>query len=280
MTTTYVGLLVMALAGSLHCVGMCGPILVGFSQAFERAKLTVAGKPVARRWRTAAWEMTCYHAGRIWTYALLGLLAGWLGEGIRHGSDLMGWHRAAGVTISGAIILSGVMLLGVVPGVKLDALLSGCAFGKWGAARWFQMLLASRGMAPRLLLGAIMGFLPCGFVYGMLVVVATLPTPWHAALGMVVFGIGTLPALTAVLVTTRLVPVRLRANGTRLVAVILVLLGAWMMTRSLWVHDHGEHMDHDAHGPEHAAAAPPRASAAGRIATGPPACQTSRRRLT
>ena len=230
---------------SLHCIGMCGPILIGFSQVFKQVAPTLEGKRIERsRWRVV-WEFGWYHLGRIWTYALLGFAAGWVGAGVRHSAAVMGWHRAAGVVIGVAVILSGILLLGIIPGLKVSALVDGCALKQWSAWRWFNALLRSRGAAPRLLLGVVMGFLPCGLVYAMLAVVAALPTPWHAAFGMTVFGIGTLPSLTVVMAAVHLVPIRLRANGTRVAAVMVVLTGIWMTVRASLPHEHAaEHTTH------------------------------------
>jgi sulfite exporter TauE/SafE len=243
----YGGLLVAGLVSSLHCIGMCGPLLVGFSQAFARAD----GR------RGVAMDFVWYHAGRIWTYALLGFAAGAVGAGVRHGSAVMGWHQAAGIAIGVVVILSGIALLGVVPGLKIDKLLDGCAMQRWRRFDWFRSLLAGRGALPRLLLGVVMGFLPCGLVYAMLAVVAALPTPWHAAGGMIVFGIGTLPSLTAVLATAHLLPAAWRAHGTKVAAVIVVLTGAWMVTRAAMSHNHGDHgPDHEHHHHDAAAVLP------------------------
>jgi sulfite exporter TauE/SafE len=88
----------------------------------------------------------------------------------------------------------------------------------------------------------------------MLVMVATLPTPLHAMLGMVVFGVGTLPSLTAVLLVSGVASRWLRRHGTRLVAVALIVTGCLMVTRTVMIspgaHAHGapaEGRGHAAH---------------------------------
>jgi sulfite exporter TauE/SafE len=242
----YGGLLLAGLVSSLHCIGMCGPLLIGFSQVFERQ----GGR------RGLAMDFAWYHAGRIWTYAMLGFAAGLVGAGVRHGSAVMGWHRTAGIGIGVVVILSGIALLGVIPGLKMEAMIDGCAVQRWRRFDWFRALLAGRGALPRLLLGVVMGFLPCGLVYAMLAVVAALPTPWHAAGGMIVFGIGTLPSLTAVLAASHLVPATWRAHGTTVAAVIVVLTGAWMIARAALPHEHGDD-DHQHHNHSQHAAKPP-----------------------
>jgi sulfite exporter TauE/SafE len=226
----YGSLLVAGLAGSLHCIGMCGPILLSFSRVFDAAA-SARGESGG----SGALDFVWYHAGRIWTYGVLGFLAGWAGQGVRQSSVHFGWQRPVAVAIGLVVVLTGLLLLGGIPGLRLDRLWSGCGLDKLRGVRWFRALLSGPGRVSKVLLGAVMGLLPCGLVYAMLAVVATLPGPLHAALGMLVFGLGTLPALSAVLLAGRAVPVGWRVHGTRLAGVALILVGCWMTARSLIV---------------------------------------------
>ena len=229
--TTYAALLLAALAGSLHCIGMCGPILLAFSGAMARGS---DGDGDGRQQHSSriAWGFAWYHVGRIWTYGMLGLLAGFVGCCVRHSSSLATWQRAVGLALGALVVLVGLALLGLIPGLRLDK--SGtCGMKKvWGMPA-LRSLLRTNSIAARLLLGAIMGLLPCGLVYAMLAIVASLPTPGHAALGMVIFGIGTIPSLTTALVTAQFIPVRWRGAGTRLSALMVIATGAWITVRSV-----------------------------------------------
>ncbi len=236
----YSSLLVAGLAASLHCIGMCGPILLGFAEVFNRTSLTINGQSAthdcgAQHRHSLAWDFACYHVGRIWTYAMLGLGAGLLGQGIRGSSTYVGMQFPLAIAVSVTVIVSGVALLGVLPFGKVDAWLTGCGAGGLTGKKWLVKLTHHRGWIARLLLGVVMGLLPCGMVYAVLLVVAAMPTPLHSAVGMVVFGLGTLPSLTGVLLTSRLIPSRYRAYGSRLAAVSIIMAGAWMMTRTLIV---------------------------------------------
>jgi len=228
--TVYGSLLVAGLAGSLHCIGMCGPILLSFTQVFD-----AAARARGEEGTSARSDFFWYHAGRIWTYGVLGFLAGWAGQGVRDSSAHLGWQRPVSVLIGAVVVVTGVVLIGVIPGLRLERLWSGCGVHKLRGVSWFRALLEGPGRISKILLGAAMGLLPCGLVYAMLAVVATLPGPLHAALGMVVFGLGTLPALSAVLLAGRAVPQRWRVRGTRLAGVALILVGCWMTARSLIV---------------------------------------------
>lgn len=232
MTTGAVfgSLFLAGLAGSLHCVGMCGPILLGFSQSLKSGSRL---------------DFLLYHAGRLWTYGLLGFLAGWAGWELRAGSDALVGQRGFAVFASVLVILAGVASSGLVPGLRLKLDMGGCGFQAARERRWLMALLKEPRLGARLLLGAVMGFLPCGLVYAVLVMAATLPTPLHSALAMLCFGLGTLPALSALVLGAHLIPARLRAHSTRLVAALLVGSGVFMLARALLTmpgHEHGHMM--------------------------------------
>jgi hypothetical protein len=142
------------------------------------------------------------------------------------------------------VIFSGVLLSGMLPLRWGASLRTGCGLERVRNVPWFRSLLEGPGRLPRLLLGATMGLLPCGMVYAMLAVVATLPGPAHAALGMSIFGLGTLPSLSAVLIASRIIPDRLRLQGTRIVGVTLIIAGCWMTARTLIIGPGAQHDHH------------------------------------
>ncbi|MEM7356695.1 MAG: sulfite exporter TauE/SafE family protein, partial [Acidobacteriota bacterium] len=186
-------------------------------------------------------DLVYYHAGRIWTYAMLGLLAGWLGSGLRHGSAALGWQQGLTILVALAVIAWGAAALGLIPGLRLDLSPPGSCFRTPSRPSWLTALLGEQRRSARLLLGALMGLLPCGLVYAALLVAATLPTPLHSALGMLLFGAGTLPALSALMLGSRLLPNWARLAGPRLSAAVLVAIGILMLARALMspMHGHG-----------------------------------------
>jgi sulfite exporter TauE/SafE len=216
----YGSLFLAGLAGSLHCLGMCGPILIAFSQTFRSPRKL---------------DFLAYHVGRLWTYSLLGFLVGWAGWELRAGAGVLVSQRTIAVVASLLIIVAGVAASGLVPGWRLDSRLTGCALHATGQNHWLTALLHDPRLGARLLLGAVMGLLPCGMVYAVLAMAATLPTPLHSAVAMLCFGLGTLPALSVLVLGTRRLPVWLRAHSLRLVAGWLVATGVFMLLRALLV---------------------------------------------
>jgi sulfite exporter TauE/SafE len=222
---------VAGLAGSLHCIGMCGPLLAAHS-AVTRPK-----KRASELW---------VHAGRVWTYATLGLVAGRFGELLRTGSAVAGVQRASGIAVGAAIVGAGIVVASTSRVSGSLAARVGCAVGTLGDRPIVRAIAGMPGIAGRLLVGAMLGFLPCGLVYGMLVAAIALPTPLHAAAGMFVFGLGTVPALSVALATRGLVPPWLRARASGAVGAVLVLAGLLVIARSglAPLHRHPRHSPH------------------------------------
>ena len=217
-------MLLAGLGSSLHCIGMCGPLLIGFGRAFGEAAETRS---------RAGWALVPYHLGRIWTYTLLGLGAGLAGRGLVDAATVVGWQRPVMIAAAALVLVSGVLLLGVVPGVRLERALA-CAVSRLRTRGPLRALTDHGGVTARLLLGAVMGLLPCGLLYAMLALAAATASPVHGALAMLAFGLGTVPALTAVRLAERaLLPAWLRVHGTRIAAVAIVLTGGVMLSRAL-----------------------------------------------
>lgn len=209
-------MLLAGLGGSLHCVGMCGPILAGLSA------------PMAGR-ATPLVEIAAHHLGRLWTYALLGLLAGTLGDGLR---ALFPGQRVVAALLGGFVVLGGLSMA-ASRGSWLDRWIGARVVGR--LARWtgLRALQRTPGIAPRLLAGAVMGLMPCGMVWTMLLPAAAMPHPLAASVAMVAFGLGTLPALTAVVLGARHGSRLLQRRGRAALAAVMIVAGGWMLARAI-----------------------------------------------
>ena len=103
-----VAVVIASFVGSLHCVGMCGP-LVAFA----------VGDPTARRRASRAWLHAAYHGGRLSTYALVGAVCGVLGAAVDHGGARLGCHRAAALLAGTMMIAVGLAAVLRAVGVRL-----------------------------------------------------------------------------------------------------------------------------------------------------------------
>jgi len=159
-------------------------------------------------------------------YALIGALAGLVGDGILSAGELPAWSAVTrGVT----------GLLMVLIGLQIAFRWSLLGLVEAGGARfWARMapfarrLLPARTPAHALLLGMLWGWLPCGLVYSILLMALLAGDAARSAMLMAVFGLGTLPAVTLAGLAGARLKLTLQKPGLRVLAgLLLVGLGLW-----------------------------------------------------
>lgn len=205
----------LGLAGSVHCLAMCGGIA-----AAGGAQLTRRGASGQR-----ALASLGFNLGRVTCYALLGAGAGAI-IGATAGRFPAG-PVTAGLRIAAALLMAGLALSLLW---RRDLLglerLGGRLWGRLQplAGRAVELPLPLRLAA----LGVLWGFLPCGLVYSALALAATTGSAAGGALAMLGFGLGTLPSMVAATLSGAALLRRLRGSRTRTVAGLLMLLfAAW-----------------------------------------------------
>ena len=83
---------VVGLGGSLHCVGMCGPLALALAGGDRGGLRFIGGRLL-------------YNSGRMVTYVLLGGLFGLLGGVLQ----LAGWQQGLSIAVGGIIMLGAVL---------------------------------------------------------------------------------------------------------------------------------------------------------------------------
>ena len=178
-------LFLAGLSGSaMHCVGMCGPFVLGQVMA-DAAHVGPGGYGEWRRLAGAA--LAPYHLGRLTTYTGLGAMAG--------AATALFASTAAFAWLSALLLIAGAALMLA----QAFGLARGAAAPQAGLIqRLAAPLTTSRHPAARYALGVVLGFLPCGLIYGALGAAAGTGSMLQGALGMAPFSLGTMPALIAV----------------------------------------------------------------------------------
>lgn len=163
------------LLGSAHCVGMCG----GFALS-----LGIVGKS----WKLNLGRQALYGLGRVFTYTAGGVMAGYTGAQLAAWLPSVTWLQAVLCVGAGLLLIAeGLAATGCLPRAKSEA--SCLAPGMFGA-----LLRASR-LQSVFLGGMINGLLPCGLVYAYLALAGSSRKPLVGGAVMLLFGLGTLPAL-------------------------------------------------------------------------------------
>lgn len=207
-------LFVAGLAGSVvHCVGMCGPFVLG--QVMSGLDRTGGGYGEWRRLAGAA--LLPYHLGRLTTYTALGALAGGA-TALFASTSAFGW-------LSGGLLVVAALLMVVQ---ALGLALGGSSPMAGVLTRLATPLSTATGAGARYGLGVILGFLPCGLLYGALAAAGGTGSAADGALAMASFAAGTMPALMATGWGGLLVRRRLRERG-RWIAAPLLLANALLM---------------------------------------------------
>ena len=204
--------LATGLGGSLHCIGMCGPIAL----ALPVSKRSIAGRVVGR---------LSYNLGRAITYGVLGALTGLLGKAI----SFAGWQQRLSI-FAGVLMLLVVLWpskYSLIPWSKIVRLKLPDFF-----SRWWGALFARERTDSLFLIGLLNGFLPCGLVYIALAGAATTADPLSGALYMIVFGLGTLPVMFLLTIAGSALAQRFKKRinrvvpfGIALIAVLFILRG-------------------------------------------------------
>ena len=214
MTALVTGLIFGA-AGSLHCVGMCGPLVLTMGRGLRRPSR-----------RAQLQHALTYHTGRVLTYVVLGSMAGLVGE------TLSAWGLGRALAITAGLLLLLAAFGSVVPrrlrgwGAAPAALATqACAM----AGRWSRL----HSVAGPALAGAANGLLPCGLVYSALLTAAAMGTTVSAVALMVGFGLGTIPALVGLSMAAASPAFGMRSRLRRLTPVLLALTAAMLLFRGL-----------------------------------------------
>lgn len=223
------GLFMAGLVGSLsHCVGMCGPFVL--AQVMTRMETVPVSEMTSLRRLTGA-AVVPYHLGRATTYGTLGAIAGALaGRFVQLG----GLKPISGVLLSlAAVLFAGYALrrLGVpVPSLALPGGAGKLTERMAGLAKpLFARPTGIRGY----FLGVLLGFLPCGLLYGALAASASSGSAVAGALGMAAFAAGTVPALLVIGVAGHVVA-GAWSKVAGIAAPVLLLINAGVLSYMAW----------------------------------------------
>lgn len=208
------------LAGSTHCLVMCGGV-VGMASASMPVRLR---KKPLRQLPLAL----SYNVGRITSYGFGGVIAGGLGAVV---VELGPVHRAqlALQIVSAALMIgAGLHLAGLLPSFARIELVGKPIWSRIQpfAMRFFPIDTPLRAVG----LGLLWGWLPCGLVYAALALALGSGGALEGGLTMLAFGLGTLPMLLAMnTVAGALVRAAKHPSARRLAGLALGLMGAFAL---------------------------------------------------
>lgn len=207
MSEQYLAFMI-GLLGSVHCIGMCGPLAFAVPSLQKGAGRLLLDKGL-------------YQMGRIISYCVLGLIIGLIGRQL--------WM--AGLQ-QGVSIFTGLLII-----------MAACSRIFKIAYRGNSNILlkpfhrlfgyALKHKANHLIIGMINGLLPCGFVYLALAGAVNMPDLSGAVGYMFFFGLGTAPLMMIAAMTVGLTGTLIRNRINKVVPYLMVCLGIWFILRGL-----------------------------------------------
>jgi sulfite exporter TauE/SafE len=212
VTALIAGIFVASLLGSLHCAGMCGAFLALAVTPDEQSRVGKTSLHVA------------YNAGRLCSYATLGLIAGLVGRSLDIGGEMVGVQRAAAI---------GASLLMIGFGLVAVARAQGYSIKRWHAPRAFHAVVqgaysAAGAWSPvgrAFAIGTLTTALPCGWLYAFVLTAAGTGDPISGAMAMAAFWLGTLPVMGVLGVGLQSLFGPMRRHLPMATAILLVIVG-------------------------------------------------------
>jgi len=199
--------------GSLHCIGMCGPIAIALPVPNSSNISFFTGRIL-------------YNIGRVVTYSFLGLLFGLIGGRI----------ALAGAQQIVSIILGITIIIAVLLPQRYKNIFVQHKFVQKLAQPLksnISILFKKGTFSALFLIGILNGFLPCGFVYIGLAGSITSGDAISGAAVMMLFGLGTVPAMFAATVFGKFINVGIRTKLRKIIPVSAILLAAVFIMRGL-----------------------------------------------
>jgi uncharacterized protein len=205
--------IVFGFVGSLHCIGMCGPIVLAI--------------PVTRgRWTTFIAGRLLYNLGRVVTYTVMGAAVGLLGAGVLLPVFQQNLSILAGIIIILSAAAKRYFSLSVPVPSPVSALLQRLQSRIAG-------LLREQSTGALFLLGILNGLLPCGFVYVAMTAAAVSAHALSGMLFMAGFGLGTIPAMLGFSFSPRVLSPNVRTMIGKILPLFTVFVGVFLIVRGL-----------------------------------------------
>ena len=197
---------VLGLLGSVHCLAMCGPLVIALNSKKQQTLV----------------DKVYYNGGRILSYGAMGLIAGLVGGGI----GLMVGQQYLSI-FTGVLLLLGLLVSWMDSG-KYYLPISKLFYGL--KSKMSNILTGHP--SQQWLFGIYNGLLPCGLTYVALAAAVATGNLFDGVLYMVLFGIGTGPMMW--LIASSISKLKLKSGyGGKIISGFTMMLAFLLIIRGL-----------------------------------------------
>ena len=202
----------IGLGGSLHCIGMCGPLMFSSLISTKNGSLSFT-------------DWFLYQSGRISIYAIWGIVFGTLGTSARWFGLQQNISLSLGIGILVILILTKLF-------PAFERKFSNILLVQFWKSK-LSSLLQSKINRSEFIAGMLNGILPCGLVYVALAGATAVQDPIKGGLFMIVFGIGTLPLLSALLFFGKSMQATVRKYLTKWYPALIGIMAIMLIIRGM-----------------------------------------------
>ncbi|APD06446.1 hypothetical protein UJ101_00915 [Flavobacteriaceae bacterium UJ101] len=205
--------LLLGLGGSLHCLGMCGPI--AFTLSIDKRyknKLLI--------------QNLLYQIGRVITYFTLGIFAGFIGKSF----NILGLQGKISIITGILLILSVVFSLNKVQKISFFTPIN-ILVAKLKVK--LSHYIKRSNYSSFITIGLLNGLLPCGMVYTALTASIVAGSILNSAIFMLLFGLGTIPLMFFAVLVGNYAGMNWRHKIERIIPFIVIFVGVLFILRGL-----------------------------------------------
>ncbi len=212
MQAEFLAALAIGFFGSLHCIGMCGPIALVTPTIFPGKSGRILSGLV-------------YNSGRIFTYMILGIILGLFGKGLLV-FEVQQWI---------SIVIGVIIVLSIaVPGIFSKISGRGFALSFTNKIKtYLSSFLKKKSIGGLVGIGLVNGLLPCGLVYIALAGSLDQSSARGGMFFMLFFGLGTLPMMTGAQLMGNNLKGSFKNRLSRILPSFIFLMGLLFILRGL-----------------------------------------------
>lgn len=201
--------LIMGLAGSLHCVGMCSPLVMA----------------ITNMKRSVLMNKLIYNSGRILTYGFFGALVSSVGAILPFSKYQHLFSIVLGIIllIIGFTGFNKLSIPFITPLLQKFSTFLKTQFGKFYHRKTYLSTM---------ILGMLNGILPCGLTFIALTYCLTMREPIQGFGFMLMFGLGTMPAMLGLPSLIHVLVNKLNWQVRKITTVLLIVSGSLLVVRA------------------------------------------------
>jgi sulfite exporter TauE/SafE len=222
MNIDFIALFLIGFFGGFsHCIGMCGGFVATYTFKIAENDPTPNSSYIQK-----FIPHLLYNSGRLLTYTILGELFGFIGGTIGLIFAIQDFQGCLQLFAGFFMVIMGLDIAGFIPNLEPDSFPGVNIFKRMVNALFYKV-----NRKNIFILGMVLGLIPCGLVYAVGAKAAATQSIIGGFITMLVFGLGTFPAMFLTGFIVNLLSAKIRGRLYRIAAILVILMGILTMLR-------------------------------------------------